>query len=150
MRSSISGSHGGIWSWLFKGLGIYLALELGSFLIAGLVLKKTVGQMAGPYLAFAVPAAIIMPLIWWVREWEEQGVTPKPLARRWGLTMVLFVIVISAAVSYSGVHLGLMGRTDAIVGFVTAAPFGSGIAYFISYHHALRIISSRRGGSPTQ
>ena len=45
---------------------MYLALELGPFFIVRQVLHKTVGQLAGPYLAFAVPMAIFLPLVWWL------------------------------------------------------------------------------------
>jgi hypothetical protein len=143
MRLSISRSRESIWVWLFWGLGIYLALEAGPFLIAGLVLKKTVGEMAGPYLAFAVPAAIIMPLIWYLKKWEEQGVTPKRLARGWGLSMVIFVVAMGVAVFYSGVKLHLMGRWDAVVSFIVSTLWGGLIVYFTLCHMVSRRLSSK-------
>jgi hypothetical protein len=58
MRLSISRSTQNIWVWLFWGVGIYLVLELGPFLIAGHVLNKIAWDMAGPYLAFAMPGLL--------------------------------------------------------------------------------------------
>jgi hypothetical protein len=146
MRLSISRSRESIWVWLFWGLGIYLALELGPFLIAGRVLEKTAGEMAGPYLAFAMPWAIMAPLIWWLRKWEEQGASPKRLARGWGLSMALFGVVLGFAVFYSGVKLRLMHMSDAVSSFVTMALFSGLIFYFGMYHRALTRISSRTTG----
>ena len=80
MKLGISASRENIWVWLFWGLGIYLVLELGPFLIAGRGLNKPAQELAGPYLAFAVPCVILAPLIWWLRKWEEQGASPKRLA----------------------------------------------------------------------
>lgn len=143
MRLSISRSLENIWVWLFWGIGIYLALELGPFLIAGQVLKKTVGEMAGPYLAFAMPWVIMVPLIWWLRKREEQGTSPKRLARGWGLSMALFGVVLGFAVFYSGVKFSLIGLSDAVISFVTTALFSGLIFYFGMYHMALKRISSR-------
>jgi hypothetical protein len=143
MRLSISRSMENIWVWLFWALGIYLVLELGPFLIAGYILRKTAGAMAGPYLAFAMPWAIMAPLIWWLRKWEEQGASPKRLARGWGLSMLLFGVVIQFAVFYSGVQLSLIRLNDAIISFVAAALFNGLVFYFGMYHMALNRISSR-------
>ena len=140
---SISRSTENIWVWLFWGLGIYLLLELGPFLIAGHVLKKTVGDMAGPYLAFAMPWAIMAPLIWWLRKREEQGASPRRLARGWGGSMALFGVVLGFAVFYSGVQLSLIRLSDAVISFVTMALFSGLIFYFGMYHMALKRISSR-------
>jgi hypothetical protein len=146
MRLSISRSSESIWIWLFWGLGIYLALELGPFLIAGHLLKKTAGELAGPYLAFAVPWAIMAPLIWWLRKWEERAVSPKRLAHGWGLSMALFVVVLGVAVFYSGVEFGLMDRKDAVDSFIVTALWGGCIVYFTLYHMALKRICSRAAG----
>jgi hypothetical protein len=143
MRLSISRSLENLWVWLFWGLGIYLVLELGAFLIAGRVLNKTVGEMAGPYLAFAMPWAIMAPLIWWLRKREEQSASPKRLARGWGLSMALFGVVLGFAVFYSGFKLSLIGLSDALISFATVAAFSGLIFYFGMYHMALKRISSR-------
>lgn len=126
------------------GLVFLLVLELGPFLIAMVVLKKSAGELAGPYIAFAIPWGIVLPLVWWLRKWEEQGASPKRLARGWGLSIALFVIAIGAAVFYSGVKLFLIDRGDAIVSFVATGLWGGCIVYFVLYHMALRRITTRR------
>lgn len=132
-----------IWAWLIWGLGFWLVLELGPFFIAGSVLKKTAGELTGPYLAFAVPWAIMAPLIWWLRKWEEQGASPKQVARGWGLSAAVFCVALGIALFYSGVKLGLMDRGDAIVSFIAMALWGGCIVYFTLYHIALKRISER-------
>jgi hypothetical protein len=143
MNFSISRSRDSIWVWLFWGIGIYLLLEAGPLLIAGWVLKKTAGELAGPYLAFAVPAAIIMPLIWLLRKWEEKGTLPKRVARAWGLSAAFFCVAVMVALFYSGAELRLMNTRDALAGFVVTALWGGFIVYFTMYHMALRRISAR-------
>ncbi len=143
MRLSISRSRESIWVWLFWGLGTYLVLESGPFFIVGSVLKKTAGEMAGPYLAFALPAVIVMPLIWWLRKWEEGGASPKRLAHGWGLSMALWVLALAVAVFYSGAKFRLMTPSDAGISFVTSALFSGLILYFVGYHRALARLSSK-------
>ncbi|MGB6194588.1 MAG: hypothetical protein WBF42_19145 [Terracidiphilus sp.] len=129
--------------WLFWGLGIYLALELAACRIAAQVLNRTADQFAGPYLAFAVPWVIFAPLIWWLRKWEEQGETPKRLARGWSLGMALFGVAVEAAVFYSGTVLRLMDPTDVAGGFIATVLLSVPILYFGMYYTALRSISAR-------
>jgi peptidoglycan biosynthesis protein MviN/MurJ (putative lipid II flippase) len=143
MRLSISRSRESIWVWLFWGLGIYLALELGACRIAAQVLNKTAGELAGPYLAFAVPWAILAPLIWWLRKREEQGASSKQLARGWGLGMAVFGVAVSVAVFYSGSVLRLMDPTDVVGGFITTVLLSVPILYFGMYHMALKRLSAR-------
>jgi hypothetical protein len=146
MRLSISRSRESIWVWLFWGLGIYLALELGACRIAAQVLNKTADELAGPYLAFAVPWAILAPLIWWLRKQEEQGASPKRLARGWGLGMAVFGVAVSVAVFYSGMTLRLMDPTDIVGGFIATVLLSVPILYFGMYYTALRSISARAVG----
>ncbi len=143
MKLSISRSRESIGVWLLWGIGAYLVLELGPFSIAASVLKKTASELAGPYLAFAIPWAILAPLIWWLRKREEQGASPQHLARGWGLSMALFGVALAGAVFYSGVKLRLMGLSDAVSSFVTMAIFSGLIFYFGMYHMALRLLSAR-------
>ena len=151
MKLSISRSRENIWAWLFWGLGIYLALELGACRIVAQVLNKTADELAGPYLAFAIPWAILAPLIWWLRRREDLGASPKRLARGWGLGMAVFGVAVAAAVFYSGMALHLMDPADVVGGFVTAVSLSVPILYFGMYYMALRSISARavskRGGS---
>jgi len=143
MKLSISRSRESIWVWLFWGLGIYLALELGACRIAALVLNKTAGELAGPYLAFAIPWAILAPLIWWLRKWEEHGASPKRLARGWGLGMAVFGVAVAVAFFYSGSALRLMDPTDVAGGFIATVLLSIPILYFGMYYTALRPISAR-------
>jgi hypothetical protein len=73
MKLSISRSQDSIWVWLFWGLGIYLVLELGPFLLLGVALKKTAAELLSPYLACAMPGVIFMPLVWRLWQREKQG-----------------------------------------------------------------------------
>ncbi len=146
MKLSISRSRESIWVWLFWGLGIYLVLELGPFLIAAQVLNKTAGELVGPYLVFAAPAVIIMPLIWWLRKWEERGVSPKRLAHGWSLSLVLFGVAVDVAVSYSGVKFGFMSPMDAIGGLAVFILLSVSISYLTMYHRVLRVTSARAVG----
>jgi chromate transport protein ChrA len=146
MRLSISRSTENIWAWLLWSLGLYLVLEMGPFLITGWVLKKTAGGLARSYLAFALPAAIIMPLIWWLRKWEEKCTSPKRVARGWGLSVALFDIAMMVALFYSGVVLGLIDPRNAVGGFIVAVLGSVSIVYFSMYRMALARISSRWTG----
>jgi len=143
MNLSISEFGKNIWAWLFWGLLFWLVLELGPFRIAALVLKKTAGELAGPYLAFAVPWAIMAPLIWWLKKWEARDVSPKRLARGWGLSMVLFGVAVTFAVFYSGIKLGFVDMTDAVIDFVLTVLVSAPIFYFVMHHMANRSSSNR-------
>jgi hypothetical protein len=147
MNLSISEFGKNIWAWMFWGLVFWLVLELGPFFIAGWVFKKTAGELAGPYLFFAAPWAIMAPLIWWLRRWEDQGVLPKRVARGWGLSMVLFGIATAFAVFYTGIKFHLMEPRDAVISFFVMVLLSAPIFYFVVYRRALTRISSRRGGS---
>lgn len=131
-----------IWAWLFWGLGIYLVIELGTFFIANLALNKTVGELAGPYLAFAAPGAIMLSLIWWLKKWDLGGASPKALARGWGLSMVLLDLTIASAGLYSGVKLGLIDLSDVEIPFIGAILYGGLISYFGMYYLILQRISA--------
>jgi len=113
-----------LWAWLLWSLPIYLVLEVALFLIIGLGFKRTVGELVGPYLAFAAPALIMMPLVWLLRMWEGQGASPKRLARGWGLCVVLFGVAVQIATFYSGIKLRLIDPDDAIGGFITVFLLG--------------------------
>ncbi len=143
MKLSISRSRESVWVWLFWGLGIYLAFELGACRIAAQVLNKTADQLVGPYLAFAVPWAILAPLIWWLRKREEQGASPRWLARGWGLATVLFGVTAVIAVFYSGTVLHLMESADILGGLIVTLLLSIPILYFGMYHKALKSISAR-------
>lgn len=134
------------WTWLLWAIPINLILEVGWFLAVGWVLKKTVGELAAPYLAFAVPSVVIMSLVWWLRMWEQEGTSPKRLARGWGLSMALFGTMVAGAFFYSGVSLRLMNPEDALGGVVATILLIAPISYFGMSRRVLRTISKRSAG----
>jgi hypothetical protein len=138
MRISISRAWESLWVWLFWGLGIYLALELGPFFIAKQVLNKTASELAGPYLACAMPGVIFMPLVWWLRKWRERGMDSKRLARGWGVSTALFGVAVVVAVSYSGVKLSLMDPKGALGGLVVSVLLSVPVLYFTLHSMVLR------------
>jgi hypothetical protein len=146
MKLSISRSQESIWVWLFWGLGTYLVLELGPFVLLGVALKKTAAELVCLYLACAMPGVIFMPLVWRLRQREKQIPSPKRLAREWGVSAALFGIAVVVAVIYSGVRLGFMDPTDAIGGLVVSVLLSVPSFYFTLYHMALTRISSRATG----
>ena len=143
MRIPTSGSRLSLGAWLLRGLGTYLLLESGPFLVLGLALRKTAAELAGPYLACAAPAAILMPLVWWLRQREERGATSKRLARGWGVSVALFGVAMVVAVIYSGVKFHLMNPTDALGGLVVSVLLSAPISYFTLYHMVITRLSSR-------
>ncbi len=143
MRLSISRSRENIWIWLLWGIFMYLVLELGPFVLVAAILKRSAGELVGPYLAFAIPWMFLAPLIWWLRRWEEQGASHKRLAHGWALAVALFAILVAFAVCYSGVVLFLVKPTDAITNFLVAVLLIPPVLYFVMYLNALRIISGR-------
>jgi hypothetical protein len=145
MKLSPSRARESIWVWLLWSLGIHLALELGAFRLAAQVLNKTAGELAGPYFAFAVPWAIFAPLTWWLWKWDEQGVPPKRLARRWGLNMTLFGVAVLVATFYSGKVLHLMDPAYVVGAFITTTVLAVPIFYFGTYYRMLEMIAARAG-----
>ena len=83
------------------------------------------------------------PLIWWLRKWEEKGVSPKLLAHGWGLSMALFGAAVTVAVFYSGVEFRLIDKKDAVVSFIVAVLLSVPIGYCTLYLMALQRISAR-------
>jgi hypothetical protein len=138
-----TGARFSLGAWLFLGLGTYLTLETGLFFVLGLALKKTAVELAGPYLACAVPAAILMPLVWWLRQREEHGASSKRLARGWSASVALFGVATVVAVIYSGVKLSLMDSTDAVGGLAVSVLLSVPISYFTMHHTVMTRISSR-------
>jgi hypothetical protein len=132
------------WKWLFWGLIVYSVLEACTFFIAWLALKRTVPELWGPYVAFVLPGAITLSLVWWLNSWRERGAPPKSLARGWGLSMALLGLTSVGALGYSEVKLHLVKPADAMVSFIIAALMAVVIGYFVGYRMALDRISARR------
>ena len=65
--------------------------------------QENCGRVDRPTRLSAVPWAIMAPLIWWLRKWEEQGASPKPTpARGWGLSVMFFGIAVMVALLLLG------------------------------------------------
>ncbi|HET7103034.1 MAG TPA: hypothetical protein VFI20_03005 [Terracidiphilus sp.] len=135
-----------MWVWFFGGLGTYLVLEFGLFLLFALALKKSAAELAGPYLACAMPVAIFIPLAWRLWQREKQNVSPKRLAREWGVSAVLWGIAVVVAVIYSGVKLRYMDPKYAFGGLVVSLLFCLPIGYFTLYRMTLKRIAPRVAG----
>jgi drug/metabolite transporter (DMT)-like permease len=142
MTSSISRSPANFWMRMFWAFCLYLVLELGLFVIVKQGLHATEGELAGPYLAFAVPGVIVLLLAWWLRKWEERGPSPRRLALGWGLSGLLFFCAVAIAFFYSGVELHLL-NLGVVASFIVVGVGGVLIASFSLYHSALRSISAR-------
>ena len=121
---------------------LYLAAEIVLFVIIKLVLNKTVVELASPYLVFAVPGVILLPLAWQLRKWEEQGSSPKRLAFGWTLCAALFFSTVAIVVIYSGVELHLVNLNDEW-SFIVAGMVGVPTASLTVYRMALVRISAR-------
>ena len=143
MRPFKSRSRLSIGSWLFWGLGTYLVLELVPFLVLRSALMKTVVELAGPYLACAMPGAMLIPLVWWLRQREEQGMSVKRLAFGWGVSVALFGAAMVVAVIYSGVELRLMNPNDALGGLVVSVLLSVPILYFTLHHMVMLRVPMR-------
>lgn len=86
-------------------LVLYLTLEMVPAFIVKLVLNKPFGELVGPYVAFAMPGMVFVPLAWWLRQREGKGLSSRSLALGWGLYMALFVSLVTSALFYSGAEL---------------------------------------------
>lgn len=84
-----------------------------------------------------------MPLVWCLRIWEQEGTSPKRLARGWVLSTALFFVVVIIATFYSGIELHLMDPKDALGGFVVTVLLSVPICYFGMSRRVLRTISTR-------
>ena len=143
MTLSTSNARKNLVVWLFGSLGFYLVLEAGIFLLVGTALAKSARALAGPYVAFALPGATILSLVWWLHRSEKRGSPPRRLARGWGMSVAVCCVMVMGAASYSGVALGFESPGTAIGGGVAGALLGAFITYLTMYHMALARISSR-------
>ncbi len=150
MRVQVAG-HEKDWNfgaWFFWGLVIYLALEACAFFVVWIILKKTAGELWAPYIAFIVPGATMVSLVWWLHGWRQRGAPLKPLARGWGFSVALFGLACMGALAYSAVRLRLVQPSDATVRFMVTTLVVVVVGYFTAYRTALsRMTAGRRQGS---
>ncbi len=132
MRSSAPFSQPSIWKWMFWTFGLYSILELALFVVIGLVARKSVGELVGPYLAFAAPASIVLALVWWLKNWEKRGASPRRLALGWCLSAVFFFSGTAIALVYSGIVLRLVDQRNIVI-FVVACVAGVFVVSFSAY-----------------
>jgi len=123
-------------------LCLYLALELGVFVLVNQGLRRGTEELALPYLAFAAPGVIGLLLAWRLRKWEEQGASPRRIAAGWCLSVVLLFSTVALSFLYSGVKFRLFRPSDA-KSFMVVALVGALIASFSLYRMALSRISAR-------
>lgn len=107
-----------------------------------LVLHKTAGEMAGPYLAYAVPGPIFQLVALWLRTWENRGASPKRLALAWVLCTTLFMFTIIGATAYSGAELNLIDPEDRVP-VVVLSVMGAFIVPFTTYRRVLKVTAER-------
>jgi hypothetical protein len=128
---------------MFWAICLYLALEFGAFVLVKLILRVSVGDLFGPYLAFAIPGISVLFLAKWLRDWEGRGPSPKQTAFAWAITMVLFFLAITAALFYSATNLRLINASDAVWVFGVMAVGGTTAGLFAGYNMALASVSAR-------
>lgn len=142
MRSSIFRVHTNMFVKMLFAYCLWLALEAGEFAVAKQILHATETELVGPYLAFAVPGAVILPLAWWLKKWEKRAPSPKRLALGWSLCTALFFCVAIAAFYYTGVHLQLLKLSNVWI-FVVEAAAGVLVGAIGMYRMVLPRISAR-------
>jgi predicted Na+-dependent transporter len=108
-----------------------------------LVFHKTPNEMAGPYLAYAVPGPIFLLVVLGLRTWEDRGGSPKRLAIAWTLCTTLFMFIILGATVYSGAKLHLIDPNDAVGILVVACVGGALIGPFMMYRRVLKVTTAR-------
>src|SRR5882762_4490536 len=89
-----------------------LALQLGAFLVAKLVLHKTFWELAGPYLVtFVLPIPIFVSVAMWLRKWESRRPSPKLLAFCWSLSVAILAVAVNGAVFYYSTKFRIINPT---------------------------------------
>jgi fluoride ion exporter CrcB/FEX len=127
---------------MLGALILYLVLELGLFLVVKVVLHATAHELAGPFLAYAVPGATLLPFAWWLRKWEGHSPPPKRLALGWSLCVALISSLIGGAFYYSGVHLHLLNPKE-VISFVVEGLAGVLTTSVSMYYMVLPRIAAR-------
>lgn len=124
MRWPIPNPRATVWIKMFWAIMIYLAVEFGLAFMVKIVLNKATGELVIPYLAFAIPIVILLPMALLLRKWETQGASFRQIAFGWVAFLAIFVFTINFAVFYSGVKFHLVDPGDAGF-FIVAAAIGT-------------------------
>ncbi|MBI3677841.1 MAG: hypothetical protein HY243_14630 [Proteobacteria bacterium] len=131
---------------MFWAMAGYVALMLVPAILVMLILRKTVEEMAGPYLAFAVMGPVFLLVVLALWTWEDRGASPKPLTLAWCLCMALFMLTAFAATAYSGVALHIIGAQDRNEFFVVSGVGGVTAALVVVpmfYRRILTTVAAR-------
>jgi|SRR6185437_7805976 len=141
MAAPESGRNRSLTSRYIWPLCIYWALEGLPFLGIKLLFNKTPTELAYPYVACAIPGIAFFLFVSRLRQQETEA-TPKRLALKWGVGGAVFASATVVAVTYSGVSLGLMDRTNALSATIVSVALAAPICFVILRSMALARISS--------
>lgn len=143
MMSSISPSlPENFWRKMVWAIVLDFALWLVPALLVMVVFHKSAVEMAGPYLAFAVPVPIFVLFASWLRILEDRGLSPRQLALAWSLMTMLFASVIGVATVYSATQLHFIEPED-VLAFVVAGVLVALIPPFTIYRRMLNVTAAR-------
>jgi hypothetical protein len=121
---------------------LVLALQLGTFLIATLILHKAAWELVGPYLAtFVAPVPIFVLAASFLRKWEALRPSPKLLAFCWSLSAAILVAWVTGANFYYAAEFHLIDPTIDEVAFAMAVCVLS--ASISMYYTVLPVIVAR-------
>ena len=132
-----------LWPKMVWAVVLLLVLLLVPAFLVKLLLRKALGEMVYPYLAYAVPCLTFLFVALLLRTWEGRGASPKALAVAWSLCTTLFMFSAFAATFYSGVELHLIDHGDAVGGFMVACVGGAFAGVFTTYSRVLKVTSAR-------
>lgn len=142
MKISISRLQQNFWAWFCLSIFNCLWLELLIFAIAGLIFHKSINDLRAPFLTFAILWLIMLPTVWWLREWERRGASIKKLTHGWAISMSLFLILAQIAFFYSASKLRLISNLD--WGGVYFAMFcGIVVVYIAALFYVPLVITNR-------
>ena len=107
-----------------------------------LYFHKSEVEVAGPYLAFAVPVPVFVLLATWLRVLEDRGWSPRQLALGWSLMMFLFSLVGGVATFYSAIRLRFVSP-EGVRALAVVCVFLPFIAPFTIYRRVLKVAAMR-------
>jgi len=135
MNLSLSNARKSCLVWMFWFFGAWLVLETGSLFVAVWLFNIPAHQLVAPYIALAVPPAVIGPFIYRINRRPVDY--SKRRAHNMATASTVFYELWQAALFYSSVKLGLLSVNDAISTAIVMCLFGGPIVYFGAYHTAL-------------
>jgi hypothetical protein len=79
---------------------------------------------------------------WWLREWEQRGVSIKKLAHGWAISISLFLITVQIASFYSAIKLNFITSLDWGI-FIFAMTMGVFVTYITALIYIPQMIANR-------